>query len=116
MITLTSYGLRHGDFENPVTVSVDAIEWPGVPPAMHPGTGQDKQVQTFVMSHPLVRQVVTLLVAYIDRMATTTPNAVTVAIGCKDGRHRSVAACHVVANALKAKGHEVRIHHRDLGR
>ena len=40
----------------------------------------------------------------------------TIAVGCTGGQHRSVACAELIADALKANGYSVRVHHRDLGR
>ena len=40
----------------------------------------------------------------------------TVAFGCTGGRHRSVAISEAVASALRDKGFELRVAHRDVDR
>lgn len=118
MIVLTSYGYTKGEAGGRPTITVDASEWPGIPRGMHHLTGHNRGIQTYVMSNPLVRQVVTLLIAHVDTLTNNlTDEDATVSVGvrCKDGRHRSVATVEVMAKALTDKGHRVRVHHRDLG-
>lgn len=118
MIVLTSYGYTKGEAGGRPTITVDASEWPGIPRGMHHLTGHNRAIQTHVMANPLVRQVVTLLIAHVDTLTnnlTDEDKAVTVGVRCKDGRHRSVATVEVMAKALTDKGHRVRVHHRDLG-
>jgi UPF0042 nucleotide-binding protein len=40
----------------------------------------------------------------------------TVAFGCTGGRHRSVAIAEAVAAALRERGSDLRVTHRDVGR
>lgn len=118
MIVLTSYGYTKGEAGGRPTITVDASEWPGIPRGMHHLTGLNRAIQTHVMANPLVRQVVTLLIAHVDTLTnnlTDEDTAVSVGVRCKDGRHRSVATVEVMAKALTDKGHRVRVHHRDLG-
>lgn len=118
MIVLTSYGYTKGEAGGRPTITVDASEWPGIPRGMHHLTGLNRATQTHVMANPLVRQVVTLLIAHVDTLTNNlTDEDATVSVGvrCKDGRHRSVAAVEVMYKALTDKGHRVRVHHRDLG-
>lgn len=118
MIVLTSYGYTKGEAGGRPTITVDASEWPGIPRGMHHLTGLNHVIQTHIMANPLVRQVVTLLIAHVDTLTnnlTDEDTAVSVGVRCKDGRHRSVAAVEIMAKALTDKGHRVRVHHRDLG-
>ena len=118
MIVLVSYGYTKGEEAGRPTITVDASEWPPLPRGMHRYTGLNRAIQTHVMSNPLVRQIVTLLIAHVDTLTNNLPDedaTVSVGIRCKDGRHRSVAAVEVMAKALTDKGHRVQVHHRDLG-
>lgn len=118
MIVLTSYGYTKGEAGGRPTITVDASEWPPIPRGMHHYTGLNRAIQTHIMANPLVRQVVTLLIAHVDTLTnnlTDEDTAVSVGVRCKDGRHRSVATVEVMAKALTDKGHRVQVHHRDLG-
>lgn len=118
MIVLVSYGYTKGEAAGRSTITVDASEWPPIPRGMHHLTGLNRSIQTHVMSNPLVRQVVTLLIAHVDTLTnnlTDEDDTVSVGVRCKDGRHRSVATVEVMAKELTDKGHRVRVHHRDLG-
>lgn len=118
MIVLFSYGYTKGEEAGRPTITVDASEWPPIPRGMHHYTGLNRAIQTHVMANPLVRQVVTLLIAHVDTLTnnlTDEDATVSVGIRCKDGRHRSVATVEVMAKALTDKGHRVQVHHRDLG-
>jgi len=57
------------------------------------------------------------LISYLlPRYAEEMKTHVGIAMGCTGGRHRSVYMAERVATALKKKGHNVVVHHRDKER
>ncbi len=83
-------------------------------------TGNDKEVQDYVMSFPTS---VTFMEKLEDMMAFMIPLyieegkiSLSIAIGCTGGKHRSVTMTNKLADFLKSKGYSVNVSYRDLGR
>lgn len=83
-------------------------------------TGNDKEVQDYVMSFPTS---VTFMEKLGDMMAFMIPLyieegkiSLSIAIGCTGGKHRSVTMTNKLADFLKSKGYSVNVSYRDLGR
>lgn len=83
-------------------------------------TGNDKEVQDYVMSFPTS---VTFMEKLEDMMAFMIPLyieegkiSLSIAIGCTGGKHRSVTMTNKLADFLKGKGYSVNVSYRDLGR
>ena len=83
-------------------------------------TGNDREVQDYVMSFPTA---VTFMEKLEDMMSFMIPLyieegkiSLTIAIGCTGGKHRSVTMTNKLADYLKAKDYEVSITYRDLGK
>lgn len=83
-------------------------------------TGNDKEVQDYVMSFPTS---VTFMEKLEDMMAFMIPLyieegkiSLSIAIGCTGGKHRSVTMTNKLAEFLKEKGYSVNVSYRDLGR
>lgn len=83
-------------------------------------TGNDKEVQDYVMSFPKAQKFMEKL---YDMMEFLVPLYVeegkvslTIGIGCTGGKHRSVTMANRLAERLKEDGYSVNISYRDMGR
>lgn len=83
-------------------------------------TGNDKEVQDYVLSFPTA---VEFLEKLEDMMGFMIPLyieegkvSLTIAIGCTGGKHRSVTMANKLAKTLKNSGYEVNTVYRDTGR
>lgn len=81
-------------------------------------TGEDKEVQDYVMSFP---ESEAYFKKIVDMMETTIPlyrdvnkEHVEVAFGCTGGQHRSVTFAVLFEKAFKERGYVTRIAHRDI--
>jgi UPF0042 nucleotide-binding protein len=63
-----------------------------------------------------VQRIMDLISYLLPRYAEELKTNLGIALGCTGGRHRSVYVANRVAQALKALGHEVVVHHRDKER
>ena len=83
-------------------------------------TGNDKEVQDYVMSFPTAVSFMEKLNDMLDFMIPLYIEegkvSLTVAIGCTGGKHRSVTMTNKLAEHLKQTGHEVNVSCRDIGR
>lgn len=83
-------------------------------------TGNDKEVQDYVMSFPTA---VKFMEKLEDMMSFMIPLyieegkiSLCIAIGCTGGKHRSVTMTNKLADYLKSKDYDVSITYRDLGK
>ena len=83
-------------------------------------TGNDKEVQDYVMSFP---KSVTFMEKLEDFMEFMIPLyieegkiSLTIAIGCTGGKHRSVTMTNKLADYLKSCDYMVNVSYRDMGR
>ncbi len=83
-------------------------------------TGNDKEVQEYVMSFPTAREFMGKLE---DLMAFMIPLymeegkiSLSIAIGCTGGKHRSVTMTNKLSDYLQSCGYSVNVTYRDIGR
>jgi UPF0042 nucleotide-binding protein len=81
-------------------------------------TGMDEDVAAFLAQDEVVNAVLCqlqeMLTLMLDRMKEEGRPNLTLAFGCTGGKHRSVWAAAEIAKWIKAQGHPVRLHHREL--
>ena len=70
--------------------------------------GQDEVVNTVLCQ---LQEILTLM---LGRMKEEGRPNLTLAFGCTGGKHRSVWAAEQIAKWIEARGHPVRLHHREL--
>lgn len=110
-VTITTFGYTLRDDVPEAAVVADVRNIPGSVVAGHEeSTGLDADVQDSVMSDTRAQDHRDELLAAIADADHDT----TVAIGCYQGRHRSVALAEVIAAALRDEGHTVTVDHLDL--
>lgn len=83
-------------------------------------TGNDKEVQDYVMSFPTAQK---FLAKLEDMMSFMIPLYVeegkislSIAIGCTGGKHRSITMANKLADYLKSCDYSVNVTYRDLGK
>lgn len=87
-------------------------------PSLKEKTGNDKEVQEFVMRSPQTQKfyrqmhemIYDLLPLYYDEGKST----VTIAIGCTGGKHRSVTLANLLGEDLKKDGYDITMIYRDI--
>ena len=83
-------------------------------------SGLDQPVYDFVMQQPDTAEYMRLLTAFIDfqlpRFRDEGKPALTVAVGCTGGRHRSISVARVLTDHLLERGQNARLVCRDLAR
>lgn len=107
MITLISFGFKKG--EPPPVRVIDARGWVNPPSFLRKHTGLEKVIQDVVLDTELstfARECALQLVS--------AGSPVSLAVGCNDGKHRSVAFVERVAALIRDAGEQVRVAHRDL--
>ncbi|MGL4607781.1 MAG: RNase adapter RapZ [Eubacteriaceae bacterium] len=83
-------------------------------------TGKDQEVRDYVMSFPeaqeFYKKILDLLTFVIPEFTKVSKNIVEIAIGCTGGQHRSVTFAWLLNEALKEKGYETKLRHRDINK
>ena len=121
-ISVVSFGFKYGiPSDADLVFDVRFLPNPYYIEELRPKTGNDPQVQEYVMRNPTAEE---FLGKLVDMVEFLIPNYVqegktqlVIGVGCTGGKHRSVT----LANALyqKLNEHEnygVRIEHRDIGK
>ena len=117
-ITVLSFGFKHGmPTDTDMMFDVRFIPNPFYVPELREKTGNQPEVQEYVMSHECA---VVFLEKLKDMVDYTIPffikedkNQLIVSVGCTGGKHRSVTLANKLYDHLSAQGHNVLIEHRD---
>lgn len=121
MITILSFGFKHGiPADADLVFDVRFLPNPFYIEELKHKTGNEKEVQDYVMSFPEAH-------IFIDKLADMVrfliPNYIkegkyqlVIGIGCTGGKHRSVTLANKLYEELKNKGsYGIKIAHRDMG-
>jgi len=120
-IIVTSFGFKYGTpSDADLMYDVRFLPNPYWDPDLRPLSGKDAAISQFVLARPETQD---FLEKWLDLLTATIPNfvaegklALTIAIGCTGGRHRSVVLCEETARRLKAAGYQASTVHRDIER
>ena len=121
MITILSFGFEHGiPADADLVFDVRCLPNPFYIDELKYKTGNDKEVQDYVMSFP---EAETFIDKLCDMLSFLIPNYVkegkyqlVIGIGCTGGKHRSVTLANRLYSRLKNKGnYGLKIAHRDVG-
>lgn len=120
MVTVTSFGFKYGiPNDADLVFDVRFLPNPYYIDGLRAKTGNDKEIQDFVMGFPESGEFLDKLT---DMVSFLIPNYVkegkyrlVIAIGCTGGRHRSVTLANGLYERLKDKGeYGIKLDHRDI--
>ena len=87
-------------------------------PSLKEKTGNDKEVQEFVMRSPqtqkFYRQMYEMIYDLLPLYYDEGKSSVTIAIGCTGGKHRSVTLANLLGEDLKKDGYDITMIYRDI--
>ncbi|MGN1180632.1 MAG: RNase adapter RapZ [Suilimivivens sp.] len=121
MVTILSFGFKHGiPADADLVFDVRFLPNPFYIEELKYKTGNDKEVQDYVMSFPEAEIFIDKL---CDMLGFLIPNYVkegkyqlVIGIGCTGGKHRSVTLANRLYSRMKNKGnYGLKIAHRDVG-
>lgn len=120
-INVMAFGFKYGmPLDADLVFDVRCFPNPFYIDELKPKTGNDKEVQDYVMSFPtavefmekLNNMMEFLVPLYIEEGKVS----LTVAIGCTGGKHRSVTLANKLGEHMQTLGYEVKFNYRDIGK
>jgi len=119
IITIVSFGFSQGiPLDADLVFDVRFLPNPFYNESLKPLTGNDPEVQEYVLKWPVTQKFMQKFLDLIDFLlphyATEGKTHLTIAIGCTGGNHRSVTVANKLFEHLKAANHNVIIEHRDV--
>lgn len=120
MVTVMSFGFKHGiPADADLVLDVRFLPNPFYIEDLKYKTGNDREVQEYVMSFPEAEE---FMVKLTDMVQFLIPNYVkegkyrlVIAIGCTGGKHRSVTLANELYKRMKDRGkYGMKLYHRDV--
>lgn len=120
-IFVTSFSYREGlPREADLAFDMRFLKNPHYEPDLRLLTGRDPAVAAHIEADPhfapFFDQLTAMLESLLPRYAEEGKSYLTIAIGCTGGRHRSVMVAERLAAWMEARGRQVTLTHRDIGR
>lgn len=121
MITVLSFGFKYGiPADSDMVMDVRFLPNPYYDVELRPKTGNDKEIQDFVMKYPeateFVDKLEDMVRFLIPQYISEGKNQLVISVGCTGGKHRSVTLANELYNRLNHEDREygLKIEHRDL--
>ncbi len=120
MVTVMSFGFKHGiPSDADMVMDVRFLPNPFYVDELKYKTGNDREVQEYVMGFPEAEEFMTKM---SDLLQFLIPNYVkegkyrlVIAIGCTGGKHRSVTLANALYQRMKDRGkYGIKLYHRDV--
>ncbi len=120
-ITVVSFGFKYGSpKDSDLVFDVRCLPNPFYIPELKHQTGLEAPVRDYVMSFDeakgLEPRLTDLITYLVPLYVSEGKSQLTIAVGCTGGKHRSVVFAEKVYNAIKDKGFNVSVYHRDINR
>ena len=119
LVNVLSFGYKYGvPLDVDLLFDVRFLRNPHYVQELQPLTGNDQQIESYVMDDPAAPVYLKML---SDMLAFTLPrygeegkSYLTMGIGCTGGHHRSVVFARLLADFLREQGYNVVLDHRDI--
>ena len=123
-VTILSFGFKYGIPEDSdIVMDVRFLPNPYYVEGLRPKTGNDVEIQQYVMQFPeagqFLDQFEQLVNFLIPNYISEGKNQLVISIGCTGGKHRSVTLANELykrLDASKNRGYGLKIEHRDIGK
>lgn len=118
-ITVLSFGFKYGiPIDSDLVFDVRFLPNPYYIPEYRILTGNDKQIQDYVMSSPkaseFLQKIEDILEFLIPNYIDEGKNQLVISIGCTGGKHRSVTLANAIYKNLQKLPYSVKCEHRDI--
>lgn len=121
MVTILSFGFKYGiPADSDMVMDVRFLPNPYYDVELRPKTGNDKEIQEFVMKYPeateFIDKLEDLVQFLIPQYISEGKNQLVISIGCTGGKHRSVTLANELYQRMDGKDRDygLKIEHRDL--
>ena len=122
-VTIMSFGFKHGvPADCDLVFDVRFLPNPYYVPELKHKTGNQKEVQDYVLnspvSHEFLTKIVDMIKFLIPNYIEEGKNQLVIGIGCTGGHHRSVTIANELYNQLNSSdaSYGIRLSHRDIDR
>ena len=122
-VTIMSFGFKHGGpADCDLVFDVRFLPNPYYVPELKHKTGNQKEVQDYVLnspvSHEFLNKLVDMIKFLIPNYIEEGKNQLVIGIGCTGGHHRSVTIANELYNQLNSSdaSYGIRLSHRDIDR
>ena len=122
-VTIMSFGFKHGvPADCDLVFDVRFLPNPYYVPELKHKTGNQKEVQDYVLnspvSHEFLNKLVDMIKFLIQNYIEEGKNQLVIGIGCTGGHHRSVTIANELYNQLNSSdaSYGIRLSHRDIDR
>ena len=118
-VTIMSFGFKYGiPADADLVFDVRFLPNPYYVEELRPKTGNDREIQQFVMRHPqahvFLNKLEDMIRFLIPNYISEGKNRLVIAIGCTGGKHRSVTLANELYQRLaQDEGYGLKIEHRD---
>lgn len=118
-ITVTSFGYKYGiPLDADLVFDVRFLPNPHYIEELRPLTGDDTQIQDYVLDSPVsrtfLRKFYSLIKFLLPHYVSEGKTSLSLAIGCTGGRHRSVTLVNKLVELLDQKEYNLIKRHRDI--
>ena len=119
-VTIMSFGFKYGiPADADLVFDVRFLPNPYYVEELRPKTGNDREIQQFVMRHPqahvCLNKLEDMIRFLIPNYISEGKNRLVIAIGCTGGKHRSVTLANELYQRLSQdEGYGLKIEHRDI--
>lgn len=120
MVTVMSFGFKHGiPADADLVLDVRFLPNPFYIEDLKYKTGNDREVQEYVMSFPeaeaFMEKLTNMIQFLIPNYVKEGKYRLVIAIGCTGGKHRSVTLANELFQRMKDKGkYGIKLYHRDV--
>ena len=121
MVNILSFGFKNGiPADADLVFDVRFLPNPFYIDELKEKTGNDKEVQDYVMNHAeseaFMNKLTDMIQFLIPNYVKEGKNRLVIAIGCTGGKHRSVTLANELYKRMKDKGnYGMKLYHRDVG-
>ena len=122
-VTILSFGFKYGiPSDSDIVMDVRFLPNPYYVEGLRAKTGNDKEIQEYVMQFPEANEFVDkledMIRFLIPNYISEGKNQLVISIGCTGGKHRSVTLANELYQRMNAgdKKYGLKIEHRDIGK
>ena len=122
-VTILSFGFKYGiPSDSDIVMDVHFLPNPYYVEGLRAKTGNDKEIQDYVMQFPEAKEFVDkledMIRFLIPNYISEGKNQLVISIGCTGGKHRSVTLANQLYERmnLRDKKYGLKIEHRDIGK